>query len=320
MPLWTLLAIIVIGLGAVVAAIYVLLIGRARTRRQAVAFPAVEEPLVIPGRWRELEPQEPPKLRGLPWRRSLPAPKGARTLPPEEQARIKIIAEFAQSLPLIEPGFNTDWLNEMMEAALGEGVSRQSYEQWLQGQLVVPYQPAWMNHPLYQELRTLLEGQPILQEMDGFLDAVNRCYSECLSLLQDIYRDAASAVPEDLLERDGFGLIGGVYSDALGWCRGKSLREPSAKDYTIKVTAGPGGDAEEIWLYGAQATTFVNPLIRALDEKDAEQLRDLHLKLRRVYRSGDKAKQVVGMITQLQVQRAKLLNALGQLGRLAGAG
>jgi len=42
----------------------------------------------------------------------------------------------------------------------------------------------------------------------------------------------------------------------------------------------------------------------------------LHLKLRRSYRNSDKSKQMASLLTQLEVQRSRLLNAFSQLSRL----
>ena len=198
-------------------------------------------PPVIQAYWRELEPDQRPKLEA-PRRKALPAPaKGTKALSPELQARIKILADFAQSLPLAEPGYSVEWLAELVESATGESSSPQTYEQLLQGQLVVPYQPVWTNHPLYVELRALLEGQPVLQDLDTYVDSVGRCASDSLSLMQDIYRDALAEVPQDFLSKGGWAFISAVYVDDVGWFRGKSLREPSERDYTIKAASGPDG-------------------------------------------------------------------------------
>lgn len=316
MALWTLIVLIMVGMGVVGAAVYYILLRRPVKRPVPVPQPSVP---VIQAYWREIESttEEASKPRMLPWgRKALPAPsKTAKTLSPEDHARLKIIADFAQSLPLVEPGLTAEWLVELVEATTGEKPTPDVYEQLLRGQMVVPYEPLWTSHPLYTEMRSLLEGQPILDELDKYIDSVSRCASDSLSVLQDVYRDAIVTVPTDLMARGGWSFISATYTDSIGWFRGKSLREPSERDYMIKVADSPEGGSNVVWLYGGEATSFSGQLIQAVDEKEAEQLRILHLKLRRNYRSSEKVKQLVAIITQIQVQRLRLLNALNQFGQ-----
>lgn len=234
----------------------------------------------------------------------------------EEQARLKAIVDFAQSLPLVEPGPNVDWLVDLVENSLGSEVSTQTYEQLLKGELKVRYEPAWVHHPTYHDLTSVLEGQPILQELNLFVDGVDRCASEAISLLQDIQRDSVAEIPSDFLEKGGWGFISAVYSDAISWFLGKSLREPSERDYTTKAESDPGEEAKALWLCGEDTTSFAGPLIKVADEKEASQLRTLHLRLRRSYRNSNRARDVANTMTQLEVQRSKLLNVLSQFGRL----
>ena len=46
------------------------------------------------------------------------------------------------------------------------------------------------------------------------------------------------------------------------------------------------------------------------------RFRSHHLKLRRSYRASTKAKDIVGMMTQMEVQRSQLLNVFSQFARL----
>lgn len=101
----------------------------------------------------------------------------------------------------------------------------------------------------------------------------------------------------------------------MGWFLGKSLREPSERDYSIEPL-GSGEEAGKLWLWGEEVTSFSGPLLQAADEKEASQLRTLHLKLRRTYRNNEKSRQLVSMITQLEVQRSRLLSVLSQLSHL----
>jgi len=195
-------------------------------------------------------------------------------------------------------------------------MSTPGYEQLLKGELQVRYEPAWVHHPAYQDLTTLLKGQSVLQDLNAFVDAVDRCASESISLLQQIYRDAITEVPPDFLERGGWEFISAVYADAMSWFGGKYLRDPSERDYTIKPRGGPDEAVEERWLCGEEATSFAGELILAPDDKEALRFQALHLKLRRTWRNSSQARQVAAMTTQLEMQRSRLLNVFSQLGRL----
>ncbi len=240
MPLWALVLIILVGIAAVGAGVYFGLLRPRARRREVVTVPEIAVPQIVTGQWREIESaEEAPKERQLPWRLSLPEPaKGAKTLSTEDRARLIVIIDFAQSLPLVEPGYNVNWLVDLIETGMGTKVSAPVYEQLLKGELEVSYEPQWMRHPIYQDLLSLLEGQPILQDLNGFVDAVNRCASQAVSLLQDIYRDTIAEAPSGFMEKGGWAFISAVYSDAVSWFRGKSLREPSERDYTIKPQGG----------------------------------------------------------------------------------
>jgi hypothetical protein len=123
-------------------------------------------------------------------------------------------------------------------------------------------------------------------------------------------------MPSDFLERGGWEFTSAVYSDAMGWFLGKFLRDPSEKDYTIKPFGSPGEETGALWLWGDEATSFAGPVIQALDEEEALQFRALHLKLRRAYRGSNTSSQVASMITQLEVQRSRLLDILSQFSHL----
>jgi hypothetical protein len=102
----------------------------------------------------------------------------------------------------------------------------------------------------------------------------------------------------------------------LSWFRGKSLRDPSERDYIIKPQGGPEYGTEALWLCGEEATSFAGPIMQVSDEEEAWRLRSLHLKLRGTYRDNNKAREMTAMITQLEVQRSQLLSVFSQFGRL----
>ncbi len=316
MPPWALVTIIVLIVLVAIGTVYLLLARQRARKREAVAVAGAEIPQVVPAQWRLVEPEETSAQRPLPWKLALPQPaKGTKILSAEDQARLKVIVDFAGSLPLVEPGYNVDWLVDLVETGMGVEVSAQVYTQILKGEFQVRYEPAWMRHPTYQDLTVLLQGQPLLQDLNTFVDAVNRCASEAILLLRDIYRDSVTEIPVDFLERGGWAFISAVYSDAVSWFLGKSLRDPSERDYSIKLGGVPGKETETI-LCGEEPTSFAGPLIEAPDEKEALRLRALHLRLRHTYRISSGPRQVVGMMTQLGVQRDRLLNVLSQFSRL----
>ena len=172
MPLWALVLIILVAIAAVGAGVYFGLLRPRARRREAVTVPEIAVPQIVTGQWREIESgEEAPKERQLPWRLALPEPaKGAKTFSTEDRARLIVIIDFAQSLPLVEPGYNVNWLVDLIETGKGTKVSAPVYEQLLKGELEVSYEPQWMRHPIYQDLLSLLEGQSILQDLNGFVD------------------------------------------------------------------------------------------------------------------------------------------------------
>lgn len=326
-PVWSLTSgriglgtlITLVGLGVVVVVVAYLWVRLSGSRRVTIPVPETVTPQITLGQWREVEPEEAPRPRLLPWRRALPEPsKAVRVLSAEEQARLRVIADFAQSLPLVEPGYNAEWVIDLLRTSMGIEFSLQTYEQLLPGTPALRYEPAWTRHPLYLELKSLLEGQPIVTELNNFVDTVGQCASEAVGLLQQIYRDTLAETTLEPLVQSEFRFVFTIYSDAISWFRGKSLEEPSERDYTIGTIVGSGSETEVLWLQGATSTTFAGSLIQAQDEPEALRFRVLHLRLRRTYRNTDRAKQLVGMMTTLEVQRSRLLTSLRQLSNLAG--
>ena len=317
MSVWVLAVIIVLAIVAVGAGIYFGLVRPRARRREVVAVHEVLVPQIVPGEWHTIESEETPKERQLPWRLALPAPtKGAKTLSTEDRARLKVIVDFTQSLPLVEPDYDINWLVDLIETGMGTHMSVAAYEQLLKGEIQVRYEPAWMRHPAYQDLTTLLQGQSILQELNTFVNDVDHCASEANSLIQQIYRDAITELSPVFLERGGWGFISAVYTDAVSWFAGKYLRDPSERDYVIKPRGAPDDGAKERWLCGDEATSFTGELILASDNEEALRLQALHLKLRRTWRSNDQAKQVAAMIIQLQLLRSRLLGIFSQFSEL----
>ena len=306
---WTLAIIIILAVAAVGTIAYFLVVRLRRRRAQFIPIPALDISEVTPGLLRLPQAEEAIKNKALPRRLALPQPtKRGKMMSGEELARLKVILDFAQSLPLAEPGYTVNWLVDLLQSSTGVEVSVPVYEQLLEGEVQVHYEPTWMRHPIYQELTTLLRGQPLLQDLNAFIDLVNRCASEATVLLQEIHQDAIAEIPSDFLAKGGWEFVSAIYSDALSWFLGKSLRDPAERDYILK----PGGEGGTLWLWGEDNTSFAAPLIQVLNENEASAARALHLKLRRTYRNSDRARQLVSMMTQVEVQRYRLVNAFSQ--------
>jgi hypothetical protein len=259
--------------------------------------------------------------KALPWRLALPqappTPKGAKNLSTEDQARLKVIIDFAKCLPLIDPGSSTHWLTEMAECGTGESASPALYSQIIKGGIQLRYEPAWMRHPTFLDLQTLLEGQPILQDLNTFMESVNNTASESVLLMQDIYKDVIAEVNWDIIANGGWAYVSGIYADSLSWFLGKYLREPSEREYLFKPE-GKNNEGNSVFgIYGEANTPFAGLLIQSPGDEETARLRALHMKLRRVYRNSDRGRTIVGMITQLDVQRAKLSSAFSQFNRLS---
>ena len=309
MAAWVLAIIIILAVAAVGVIAYFLVVRLRRRRAQFIPVPTVDISEAALGRLRLPQAEEAIKDKALPPRLALPQPaKRGKAMSGEELARIKVILDFAQSLPLAQPGYTVDWLVDLLESGSGVGMSVPVYQQLLEGEVQVYYEPAWMRHPIYQELTTLLRGQPLLQELNAFTDLVNRCASEATLLLQEIYHDAIAEIPSDFLAKGGWGFVSAIYSDSLSWFLGKSLRDPAEQDYRLK----PGEEGGALWLWGEDNTSFAAPLIQVLNENEALASRALHLKLRRTYRNSERAKQIVSMMTQIEVKRDRLVNAFSQ--------
>jgi hypothetical protein len=308
---------------AILVAVYILFIRKILARRKmerAAQVPGGGVPSVVNAEYRIIDQDDPDKKKALPWRLALPQapqpPKGGKNLSAEDQARLKNIIDFAMSLPLAQPGNDTGWLVELAENETGNTETPSLYAQILKGEIQPHYEPTWMRHPTFMDLQVLLEGQSILQDLNSYIDSFNRTASEAISLLQGIYKDTSAEVTWDILPSGGWGFVSGVYNDSVSWFLGKQLREPSDRNYIIKPNTGNGSDTNTIGLFGEQNTAFKGTLVLTQDEQDAISMRALHLKLRKSYRSNDKVREIVSMITQLDVQRTRITNAFNQFNKL----
>jgi len=318
MPPFLFFLLLILVLAALGAAAYFLLpkFLLKRQKAQAPASPEIVIPEIVNAEYKQLEGDK----KTLPWRLALPQapqqPKGAKNLSSEDQARLRTIIEFAKSLPLPQPDSNTLWLVEMAENNTGNTASPALYNQLLKGEIQVRYEPAWMRHPTFLDLQALLEGQPIMQDLTAYVEAINQLSNNSLQILQDIYLDTTAEVTWDLVSNGGWAYISGIYSDGINWFQGKNLREPSDRDYSVKVESPAGEQPAVMGLYGDQNTAFPGLLAKAPGDTEVQQIRALHLKLRRGYRNNDKLRDLVNLISQMDVQRNRLINAFSQFSKL----
>jgi hypothetical protein len=315
MPAWLLALIIIVAVAAAGTGIY-FLIRRRPSRAAPVVVTGIEGPQTVQGEWRMIESEPTSEQSQLPWRLALPEAKRGKAISAEDQARLKVIIDFAQSLPLVQPDFTVNWLVDLIESETGTQMSAPVYEQLFLGSLEVSYNPAWLRHPIYQDLTALLEKQAILQDLDTYVTDTNHCLSEAMSLLQQIYGEAKPELPADLLPAGGWRYVTAIYTDAVSWFAGKSLREPSERDYSVKPAGEHGPYMSRRWLYGEDITPFAGELILVADDAEASKYRMIHIRLRRTWRSNDKARQMAAMITRIQLQRGRLLNTFSQFDRL----
>ena len=313
MDVWMLALIIVAVAVAIGLGIYYGIVRTLQRRREAITVSEVE---MFPGQWPGLElPEESTRERPAPRRLALPdVSRTSKTLATEDQARLKVIVEFAQSIPLAEPDYNARWVENLVESQIQTQLSVPAYDQLLKTELQLHYEPSWMRHPIYKDLTSMLQKHPILHRLETFIGDTERCAGDSISLIQQIYHESKSEIPPDFLERGGWAFLTAVYTDAINWYAGKSLYDPVERDYKLETPNG-GKEAIQRWLSGDVNTVIAGRLILAHDEKEALQLRATHLKLRRTWRNSEKARQISSSITQLQLQRGELLNAFSQFGK-----
>ena len=322
MPPWLLAALIALGLVATGGGAYAFL----TSRRRRVA----EEP-VVPEFIRILQPDAAPALGAptaapslaAPTRRALPSPfrRAAQTprLTPEEQARLQLVVDFVSSIPLLEISSDLAWLEEMIES-IG-GVKEEVYEQVLQGELDLAYQPAWLQHPTYEELRLIPQAEPFLQGLEGYIGVVNECASDTVVLLRKITGDLSTAPPLDTLGGNQWRFALTVGLGTLAWFRGTYLGQPSARDYVIQA-----GEASETWdpdepppmeLHGSEAGPFPGLILGGLSAEDANFFRDLHIQLRISYRTYEEARTLASKLASTDAMRAQITEGISQLGQLS---
>ena len=319
MPIWLLATLIALGLVATGGGAYAFY----NTRRQRARDQAIPPDFI-----RILQPEAAPALGAptsapistAPTRRALPSPfRRAARLSPEEQARLQLVVDFVSSIPLPEISSDLAWLEEMIET-MG-GVKEEVYEQVLEGEIDLAYQPAWLQHPTYEELRQIPQAEPFLQGLEGYIGVVNECASDTVVLLSKIAGDLSTAPPLETLSGNQWRFALTVGLGTLAWFRGTYLGQPSTREYLIQA-----GDVSESWdaeesppmeLHGAEASPFPGLILDGLSEEDANFFRDLHLQLRINYRTYEEARTLAAKLASTDAMRAQITEGISQLDQLS---
>ena len=201
------------------------------------------------------------------------------------------------------------------------GVKEDVYEQVLQGELDLAYQPAWLQHPTYEDLRIVPQAEPFLQGLEGYIGVVNECASDTVILLRKIAGDLSTAPPLETATGNQWRFALSVGLGTLAWFRGTYLGQPSARDYLIQE--GPPSetwDAEEsppLELHGSEAGPFPGLILDGLSEEDANFFRDLHIQLRISYRTYEEARTLASKLASTDAMRAQITEGISQLGQLS---
>ena len=321
MPIWLLAMLVALGLVATGGGAYALLNSRRRVREEAIPpeFIRILQPEAAPALGTPTT-AAPALAAPAPTRRALPSPfRRARGLSPEEQARIQMVVDFVSSIPLLELSSDLSWLEEMIET-MG-GVKEDVYEQVLKGEIDLAYQPAWLQHPTYEDLRVIPQAEPFVQGLEGYIGVVNQCASDTVVLLRRIAGDLSTAPPMGTLNGNQWRFALTVGLGTLAWFRGTYLGQPSSRDYKIQA-----GDVSESWdpegpppmeLHGSEASPFPELILDGLSEEDASFFRDLHIQLRISYRTYEEARTLASRLASTDAMRARINDGISQLGQLS---
>ena len=317
-PIWLLVMLVALGLVVTGGGAYAFFNSRRAVREEPIPpeFIRILQPEAAPA---IAAPTAAPSL-AAPVRRALPSPfRRARGLSPEEQARLQLVVDFVNSIPLLELSSDLGWLEEMIET-MG-GVKEEIYEQVLEGEIDLTYQPAWLQHPTYEELRQIPQAGSFLQGLEGYIGVVNECASHTVVLLRRIAGDLSTAPPMENLSGNRWRFSLTVGLGTLAWFRGTYLGQPSARDYLIQPA-----EFSETWdinqpppmeFHGAEASPFPGLILDGLAEEDADFFRDLHIQLRIRYRTYEEARTLASKLASTDAMRAQITEGITQLGQQA---
>ena len=284
---------------------------RRQQRKKAGVFPELARDVGVAPALPTPGPRPAPALRAPP-RLALPSPSRRRRAPsPEEQARRQLVLDFMRSIPLIQVSADLIWLEELMGTSLE--AAPELYEQVLEGQTDLGYQPGWIRHPTYEEVKQILAGHEFLQALDDYVEAVNASAVDTVNLLRQVYGDVAAGLPESTPRVYQWRYTLAVVQHALAWFRGIYLKEPAAGDYII---VDGTEDDSIVALHGDESSPFPGPLVEGLEQSDALIYRELHLQLRVNYANSEEARLLAARLVSLDILREQLATNLEELDKL----
>jgi hypothetical protein len=230
---------------------------------------------------------------------------------PEQRARLRMVVDFVGSIPLMEVSPDLLWVEELVDSLGGEAPD--VYDQVLRGDLEPVYQPAWMQHPTYQEMQGEAAAAPFLEGLESYIESVNDCAADTLAILRRIYGDLDAAGSLEVLGSYQWRYVLTVAQSTTAWFRGTYLGQPSPREYIIKSGTGAGEEARAS-LLGIDRAPFNGPIIEGLHKEDLVFYRDLHIQLRNTYRNDDAAREIAAKMTATSAMRDQLTHNITQLG------
>ena len=230
---------------------------------------------------------------------------------PEQQARLRLVLDFVSSIPLMEVSPDLLWVEELVDS-LGGGADDR-FNQVLRGDLEPVYQPAWMQHPTYQEMQSDAAAAPFLEGLEVYIESVNDCAADTLAILRRIYGDLESGGSLDALGSYKWRYVLSVAQSTIAWFLGTYLGQPSSREYIIKSGTGVGGEGLTS-LMGVDRSPFSGSIIEDLHEEDLVFYRDLHIQLRNNYRNDDEARDVAAKMTATSTMRDQLNHNIAHMG------
>ena len=320
-PIWLLSAMVALGLiasGGGAYAYYTRVYLPKKMTQQAPVFPE----FVRISRPQIAAPEAPPAAAAsapalASPRRALPSPfrrgggGGRSSVSPEQQARLRLVVDFVGSIPLMEVSPDLLWVEELVESLGGEADDR--FEQVLRGDLEPVYQPAWMQHPTYQEMQNEPAAAPFLEGLEVYIESVNDCAADTLAIIRRIYGDLETAGSLEALGTHQWRYVLTVAQSTTAWFRGTYLGQPSPREYIIKSGTGVG-EEDLASLMGVDSSPFNGPIIEGLHEEDLVFYRDLHIQLRNTYRNDEEAREIAAKMTATSAMRDQLNHNIAQMG------
>ena len=325
-PIWLFLAMVAVGLialGGGAYAYYTRVYLPKKVTQQAPVFPdfvrisrpeiaapaPAQQPTVASS-----SPALPAPRRDLsnPFRRGGGGSSGGRSgVSPEQQARLRLVLDFVNSIPLMEVSPDLLWVEELVDS-LGGGADDR-FNQVLRGDLEPVYQPAWMQHPTYQEMQSEAAAAAFLEGLEVYIESVNDCAADILAILRRIYGDLESGGSLDALGSYKWRYVLSVAQSTIAWFLGTYLGQPSSREYIIKSGTGVGGEGLTS-LMGVDRSPFSGSIIEDLHEEDLVFYRDLHIQLRNNYRNDDEARDVAAKMTATSTMRDQLNHNIAHMG------